>query len=253
MNSITNWLFEAYHYFTGENVKTAEGKALFADRIVETIMGATALGIILYNSLNSRSPILANILLLLIAIRFYESRRSVGQELKISIGLYPEGHIPDNMAQGSHLSIALQITIFIVAYMVIGLSTGNILLSSSLMLLISCFDYRTRMIITDHVMKTFSDPTYLPDKSEKSYHKIMKRRDIARWYLTELPTRTKEGFCILGCSFSLILSIYSYGKDASAHVADYLALILTLIVNEIIAHRWRKQRFHRLRLLELAD
>lgn len=253
MKSITNWLFEAYYYFTGENVRTAEGKALFADRIVETIMGATALGVIFYNSISSQSPILANLLLLVIAVRFYESRRSVRQELKISIDLYPEGRIPDNMAQGSHLSIILQITIFVVAYIILGLSTGNILLSSFLMLLISCFDYRTRMIITDHVIKTFSDPAHFPDEPEKNYHRIMKSRDIARWYLTELPTRAKEGLCIVGCSFSAILSIYSYGKNTSAHVAAYLVLILTLIVNEIVAHRWRKLRFHRLRSLEVVD
>ena len=253
MKNVMNWLAEVYHYFLGENIKTAEGKALFADRIVEMIMGATALGVLLYNSLSASRPILANILLFVIAIRFWASRMSVGQEIKISAGLYPDGRIPDNMAHESHLSIAFQIAVFVIAYMILGAVTSNIVLSSFLLFIISCFDYRTRHIISKNVLKTFSDTKYMPNESGKDYDKIIKSRAIAHWYLVDLPTRRKEGLCIIGCLLSLGLSTYYHDKNSSADVAAYIVLIVTLTANEIVAHRWRIMRYQRLRSINLAE
>jgi hypothetical protein len=72
------------------------------------------------------------------------------------------------------------------------------------------------------------------------------KRKVARWYLSDLPTRAKEGLCAIGCAAACGMTVYGYFGDANFDFAAYVTLIGTLALNELVTLWWRIDRFRRL-------
>jgi hypothetical protein len=86
----------------------------------------------------------------------------------------------------------------------------------------------------------------MPSENDRDYQKILDKRIVARWYLSDLPTRTKEALCVIGCAAALGITVYGHYENANFDFAAYVTLISTLTLNELVTLRWRIQRFRRL-------
>ena len=115
---------------------------------------------------------------------------------------------------------------------------------------IACNDFITRSKIHKNINRTFSDKKYAPLPSERGYEVIQKKRQVARWYLFELPHLPKEAGCVLGCATALGVSVYGYVENRNLDTVAYVTLIATLIVNELITLWWRMRRYQRLKQID---
>jgi hypothetical protein len=188
-----------YMFLTSEDPRPLEGHLKLLNRVSDLSISITYLFQLFRIGLESGRDRLSLVLLLLIAIKYFFSRVSVKQELEIGKTLYPPGNIPDDLLPKTRFEITVRVVGFLVLYAVLGSVSNHIFWASLILTIIACNDYRTRDDISSNVLRTFDDPKYLPSEGEKNYQSIMEKRKVARWYLSDLPTREKEGLHAIGC------------------------------------------------------
>ncbi|MGB0085321.1 MAG: hypothetical protein WBP94_08125 [Rhodomicrobiaceae bacterium] len=246
-----NALVLAYMFLTSEDPRPLEGHLKFLNRISDLSISVTYFFKLFWTGLDSGGERLSLGLLLMVAIRYYFSRVSVKQELEIGKSLYPPGRVPDGVLLPKTLDeIRFRVLGFLILYAILGSISGHIFWASLILTVIACNDYRTRFDISSNILRTFDDPRYQPSKNESGYQTIMDKRKVARWYLSELPTRTKEALCAIGCATACGIAAYGYFSNINLDIASYFTLIGTLALNELVTLWWRIKRF---RLLLAID
>ena len=236
-----------YMFLTSEDPRPLEGHLKLLNRVSDLSISITYLFQLFRIGLESGRDRLSLVLLLLIAIKYFFSRVSVKQELEIGKTLYPPGNIPDDLLPKTRFEITVRVVGFLVLDAVPGSVSNHIFWASLILTIIACNDYRTRDDISSNVLRTFDDPKYLPSEGEKNYQSIMEKRKVARWYLSDLPTREKEGLHAIGCFAAWCMTMYGYYfSDTNFDFAAYTTLIFTLAFNELVTLWWRIGRFRRL-------
>jgi hypothetical protein len=222
----------------------------------------------------SRRGRISLILIALVGVVYHLSRLSVWQELEIAKTIFPPDRIPNKLKLKDRTAITLEVTLYMLMYLVLAWVAHCIIVASFCMLVIACIDLNTRRLINKHVREDFDNPDYAPSQNERGYQVMMARRADVEWYLFDLPYLWKEGGRIAGCGVSFWIANYayftnahdatfatyfidafycatrgySYGGDKLAVLA-YVILIATLIGNELITHSWRKNRDRKLKRL----
>jgi hypothetical protein len=243
---IYNAIVLVYMFLTSEDPRTLEGHLKLLNRLSDLSITITYFLKLIGTGLESGRDQLSLGLLLLIAIRYFFSRVSVKQELEIGKSLYPPGRVPNVLLPRTRAEITFRVFGFLGLYAFLGVLADHILWASLILTVIACNDYRTRSDISSNVLPTIDDPQFMPSENERDYQKIMDKRVVARWYLSDLPTRTKEALCVIGCAAALGITVYGYYENANFDFAAYVTLISTLTLNELVTLRWRIQRFRRL-------
>jgi hypothetical protein len=235
-----------YMFLTSEDPRPVEGYLKFLNRVSDLSIAITYFFQLFRTGIESGDDRLSLCLLLMIAIRYFFSRVSVTQELEIGKALYPPGRVPDDLRPKTRIEITIRVLGFLALYALLGAVSNHIFWASLILTIIASNDYRTRFDISSNILRTFDDPHYLPSENEWGYRTIMEKREVARWYLAELPTRTKEGLCTLGCAMSCAIAAYGYFSNVDVSFTAYVILIVTLALNELITLWWRIDRFLRL-------
>ena len=235
-----------YMFFTSEDPRPLEGHLKLLNRVSDFSIAVTYFFKVFASELWSGGDQLSLGLLLVIAIKYFFSRVSVKQELEIGKTLYPPGKIPDDLLPKTRVEITIRVLGFLALYALLGSLSDHIFWASLILTVIACNDLRTRSDITSNILRTFDDPRYQPSKDEKGYQRIIDKREVARWYLSDLPTGTKEGFCVIGCAAACGITAYGYFHNTNFDSAAYVILIATLAFNELITVWWRIIRFARL-------
>jgi hypothetical protein len=245
-NLIVLAIILVYLFLTAEDLRPIEGYLKFLNRISDLSIAITYFFQLFKEDADAGGDRLSLALLLMIAIKYFFSRVSVTQELAIGPTLYPPDRVPDNVRQGTRFGITIRVLGFLALYAVLGIVSDHIFWASLILTIIALNDYLTRGDISLNILRTFDDPQYMPSKDERGYQAILDRRQVARWYLSELPTRTKEGLCATGCAVSCGIAIYGFFSGAKVDFIAYAILIGTLALNELVTLGWRIVRFRRL-------
>jgi hypothetical protein len=241
---VFNAIVLVYMFLTSEDPRPPEGYLKFLNRISDLAIATTYFFELFRTELNSGVDRLSLGLLLMIGVKYFFSRVSVMQELEIGKTLYPPGKLPEQLRPKTRVEITIRVLGFLGLYALLGSVFDHVLLASSILLGIACNDYRTRNDIKSNMLPTFDDPRYQPFENERGYQTIVEKRKVARWYLSDLPNRTKEGLCVMGCAAAFGLAVYGYVAHVDLDAAAYTVLIVTLALNELINLVWRIKRFH---------
>jgi hypothetical protein len=244
---LLNIVFTLFEFLTGQNPRSTEGYLKFLDYTCGILLASTYFFKIFWSELQYSRDWMSLALLLLIAIKYFLSRVSVVQELAIGRSLFPPTRIPDDLQMTNRISIAKQVYGFMFLYAILGFTANYIALASLIMTGIAFGDFRTRDLINEHIRQRFDDQHYAPGPEEADYNAIMRRRNIARWYLFALPHLSKELACIYGCAAAFGLAIYGYFNGLDMRLPAYAMLIGAQVLNEIITIWWRVDRFTRLK------
>jgi len=235
-----------YMFLTSEDPRPLEGHLKLLNRISDLSITITYFFKLFWIGLASGGERLSLGLLLLIAIRYFFSRVSVKQELEIGKTLYPPGKVPDDLLPKTRIEITIRVFGFLALYALLGSVSDHIFWASLILTVIACNDYRTRSDISSNILRTFDDPRYRPSENERGYQTILDKRKVVRWYLSDLPTRAKEGLCVVGCAAALGITVHGYFGNANFDFVAYVTLIGTLALNELVTLWWRIKRFWRL-------
>ena len=241
-----NAIVLVYMFLTSEDPRPLEGHLKLLNRVSDLLITITYFFKLFETGLESGGDRLTLGLMLLIAIRYFFSRVSVKQELELGKTLYPPGNIPDDLLPKTRAEITTRVFGFLALYALLGFVSDHIFWASLILTVIACNDFRTRSDITSNILRTFKDPKYQPSENERGYQTILAKREIARWYLSDLPTRAKEGLGAAGCAAACVISAYGYFRNANFDFVAYLLLIGTLALNELVTLWWRIDRFQRL-------
>ena len=259
-------------YPVNQRVRTAEEYLIFLDyvcKIVTIWYFIPRFGWALIRGEN----VFALALIALVGGVYYLSRRSVWQELEIGKTIFTSAsdRIPDKLKLKDRTAITLEVTLFMLLYLVLAWVAHCILVASFCMFVIACIDLNTRRLINNNVREDFANPKYAPYPDEPDYKAMMKRRAIVEWFLFKLPHLWKETGRIVGCAAAFGTANYAYfttahdvtfltyfvdafysaiyGNTYSSYKLDriaYVILIETLILNELVTWWWRKERDRRL-------
>lgn len=235
-----------YMFLTSEDPRPLEGHLKLLNRVSDLSITVTYFFKLFWTGLAAGGEWLSLGLLLLIATRYFFSRVSVKQELEIGKTLYPPGKVPDDLLPKTRIEITIRVFGFLALYALLGFASDHIFWASLILSIIACNDYRTRSDISSNILRTFDDPRYRPSENERGYQAILDKRKVARWYLSDLPTRAKEGLSAVGCVAALGMTVYGYFGNVNLDFAAYIALIGTLALNELVTLWWRIERFRRL-------
>lgn len=239
--------FVAFEFLTGDNPRTTEGYLKFLDYVCGIALASTYfIKKVFWWELREGPDWGPLILFSFIALKYLLSRISVKQELAIGRSLFPPNRIPDDLKMEDRANIAKQVIGFMILYAILGFVADNIILASLIMTGIACGDFRTRDLINENMRKRFADKNYEPRPDEEGYQKILRRREIARWYLFALPHLSKELACIEGCAAAFGIALYGFINHTDLNLPAYAVLIGTQILNEAITIWWRIDRFLRL-------
>jgi hypothetical protein len=242
----------AYMFLTSEDPRPVEGYLKLLNRVSDLSIAVTYFFELFSKGLESGGDRLSLGLLLMIGIRYFFSRVSANQELEIGKTLYPPGKVPDDLLPKTRVEVTIRVLGFLALYWILGSVSDHIFWASLILTVIACNDYRTRSDIASNILRTFDDPQYQPSERERGYQTIMDKRKVARWYLSDLPSRTKEGLCAIGCAAACGMTVYGYFRNANFDVAAYVTLITTLALNELVTLCWRIDRFRRLLTIDRA-
>jgi hypothetical protein len=247
--TVARGIFVAAMYFIGEQPRSAEGYL----RLLNYVCGFITF-VFFFRLFESRwrhgDHLMSATLLVLVGARYYFSRLSVKQELAIAKTIFPLDHVPDELQPKDRARITFEVVGFLALYLFLGWTADYIVLASLSMCVISCIDFHTRKQINERVGRYFADPEYAPVPNERSYKAIQERRTTVTWFLFDLPHLPKEAACAAGCAVALAVAIYGYVKSSEqADVLAYMALMGTLVLNEIVTWWWRIRRDQRLKIL----
>lgn len=235
-----------YMFLTLEDPRPVEGHLKLLNRVSDLSIATTYFFKLFGTGLESGGDRLSLWLLLTIAIKYFFSRVSVNQELAIGKTLYSPGKVPDDLLPKTRGEITFRVLGFLALYFILGSVSDHIFWASLILTVIACNDYRTRFDISSNILRTFDDPRYQPSEHERAYQTIVDKRKVARWYLSDLPNRTKEGLCAIGCIAACGMTVYGYFRNANFDIAAYVTLIGALALNELVTLWWRIDRFRRL-------
>lgn len=224
-------------FVTAKDPNTVEGYLKFLDLVCKLIIGGTYF----FKLLNGHKP-LASVLTFILAIRYFFSRISVKQELEIGKTLFPSDKVPDSFQLGDRAKITFQVIGFMILYLVLSRVTDYIIVASIVIFCIACNDCLTRSVINNNINRVFGETKWMPEPGEIGSDAIMRRRDIAIWYI-KLHHLPKEAGCALGCFLSCSIATYGYFYHKDFDAASYIILIITLVINEIITVWWRFKRY----------
>jgi hypothetical protein len=248
-----NAVILVYMFLTSEDPTSIEGHLKLLNRLSDFLITVTYFFKLFASGLALGVNLIPLALLLMIAIKYFFSRVSVKQELEIGKSLYPPDKIPDDLLPRSRVEITIRVLGFLALYAILGAVSDHIFYASLILTAIAFNDYRTRSVISSNILRTFNDPKYRPSEEERGYQTIMDKRQVARWYLSDLPTRIKEGFCAIGCAIACGMTVYGYFNNTNFDFAAYAILIGTLAVNELVTLWWRIDRFRRLLLIDRSS
>lgn len=237
-------------FLTGANPRTAEGYLTLLDYACGLFLASTYFldkAFWLQSQPDRQWASLA--LLVLIGVKYLLSRISVRQELTIGRSLFPSDRVPNDLRQKDRVKITREVIAFMALYALLGSMVGNIFFASLFMTGIAFFDFVTRDRINEGIRQRFADISYDPRPEDADFDGIMRRRQIARWYLFSLPHLSKELACIDGCAAAFGIAAYGHFIGADLSIAAYATLIGTQILNEIVTLWWRYDRFARLKAI----
>jgi hypothetical protein len=194
------------------------------------------------------------LLILLFGIIHALGRQSIRMELSLGPRLFPSGRVPlDWGGPKDRVIIFVTIIGFLLLFLLLTWFADNILVASSIMLVLACNDWRTRYLIEDGIRGYFANKDYAPVPEDKDYRLILERRKVADEFLFVKPHLWKEGARIVGCGLALAAAVAGYIHQSSEmNLAAYAILIVTLVLNEIVTMRWRYGMFHKMRAIERA-
>jgi hypothetical protein len=259
-------IWNAFLFLIGYDIKTSEGFLRVLD------IGSGIGGLIYFSSLTAekcftsaelyRGDIISFILksgpelclIVLFGMIYFLSIRSAKTELAISNKLFPPGRTPKDWPGGTtnRFMIIVSVFLFFTLYAALGWFAHNIAIVSVCMFIIACIDFRTRWLIGSGIKHYFSDAAYAPTAGASDFDIIYRRRAVAQQYLFEKPHLWKEAGRIAGCGVASALSIWGlYNRTDRVDTIAYFVLICTLILNEIVTAKWRRDRDRRLRAIEI--
>jgi hypothetical protein len=183
------------------------------------------------------------------------SRRSSKVELAISGKLFPPGRAPAKWPSSrDSVRVTLSAVCFFSLYMALAWFAYNIRLVSLCMFVIACIDFNTRRLINKTVWEYFKSDSCPCRQDDKDRGVIQKRRAVAWQYLFELPHLWKEAGRVAGCLIAFGVAVGGYLCRAEWMISvSYLVLSGTLIINEILTFRWRRDRDRRLLAIEADE
>lgn len=187
------------------------------------------------------SALLACLLVLTFGVVYFFSRHSAKVELLLVPMVFPAGRVPARWhSPRDPRGIILAVVCYFALYMALAWFAYDIRIVSFLMLVVASIDYNTRRLINKRVPGYFADAP-LPDDRERGA--IEERREVVRRHLLDRPHLRKEAGRIAGCAASFGIAMVGFWYPAGwMKSAAYLALIATLIVNEALTLRWRRDR-----------
>src|ERR1700730_10538259 len=193
------------------------------------------------------------LLVWLFGLTYFFSRHSAKTELLIGRTLFPPGRFPSDTEDAKNrLVIAVSMVLFLGLYVALAYFANDIKLISLFMFAIACIDFRTRYLINKNVNRYFADAKYAPHPDDTDFKIIESRREVAKWYLFELPHLWKEAGRIAGYGVALAVAIFGYVNHTDQlNFLAYVVLLGTLVINEITTLWWRFNRSRRLNAIEL--
>jgi len=255
-------------YPINQRGRTAKEHLIFLDYLCKNVTRSYFIGRLGW-ALSAGEDPYSLALIVLIGVVYELSRRSVKQELDIGETIFPPepDRIPDKLKLKDRRAITLEVTLFMLLYLALGLVAHCILVASLSMFAIACIDLNTRRLINKNIREDFANPKYAPYPTEPSYEAMMKRRTIVEWFLFKLPHLWKETGRIAGCAAAFGIANYAYftsahevtfrsyfvdafycaihGNTHSSYQLDsiaYIVLLGTLVLNELVTWRWRENR-----------
>jgi len=236
-------LWSALLWIQDQNPSDTVGYLSFLDYLVSMYLGMTVFFVIMYNRWAKGADLLSLVLLLAIGVTWLTSRLSVKQELRIMKGLFPGDRVPDDLAPKSRASITVRVSAFTLCYALMAWYTNSVLFVSFCMLVIGVIDFGTRRQINSRFQRYMSDRQFAPNLLETGAEVIEARREVAKWYLFELPHLRKETLRTLGFMISFCVAVIAWRTQShAASNGAYLILIAVLIMDGFITLRWRVKR-----------
>lgn len=199
--------------------------------------------------LSCKAPALpAVVLVVIVAVVFHFSRTSVEAELSFTELIFTGARVPKQWTgRNDPVWITAQVLLWFLSYIAIASFAASITIVSGLLLLIACLDWNTRRAIHHRIRLYFADRRYALAPTDSNYKSVVESRNVISWYLYEKPHLWKEAAKAAGCAVSFSLAIaWQMNDSAPMRAVSYVMLISTLIVNEIITLRWRRERNRRL-------
>lgn len=197
------------------------------------------------------------------------SRQSVRLELSIGPKVFPHDRVPKEwggpavrviipfrvfrfiliyIGPTERVTIFFRVIVFLGLYIALIWFADNIKIASLIMFILACNDWRTRYQIEEGMGNYFEMEKYAPKPTEKDYDVIQERRKIVRKFLFDKPHRAKETGRVAGCGLAVLISMIGYLYSANwLYFAAYFVLIATMIINEVIAMRWRFEMYQKLK------
>jgi hypothetical protein len=188
----------------------------------------------------SWQAVLPGLMVVVIGLVFHLSRRSANAELIISEKLFPEGRMPKHwIGRRDAEGITISVIAFFALYIGLAVFADHAWIVALFMFAVACIDLNTRRLINARGGAYLDEekyPDYAPLREDHDCDLIHARRRIVQRDLFEKPHAFKEKFRVAGCACALDLALFGERNFS------YVVLILTLIVNEIVTWRWRKER-----------
>lgn len=244
---VAKWLYRMYVYWTGQDDRTTKGFLKLLDNVCGWV-GPIFLAKFLYDDVTHSDSLQNGWLTIGLATMFcaiyFFSRHSAKRELLIGEELFVPGNIPDDYAtEKNRLISAVLVILFVILYCGLVRFADYIWAVAPIMFVLACNDYRTRDQINKNMRRYFSSKDYAVPIGYKGYAAIMAKRDVASWFLFELDHLMKETARAAGCAIASVLAIVGYFLELRAYtVWAYIALIATLVLNEMLTGWWRYQR-----------
>ena len=173
-------------------------------------------------------------------------------ELAIGNKLFPPDRIPTDWGTPKlRVTVVATVIMHLLLFLSLAWFADNILMATLIMLLTAINDWRTRYLIGEGISKYFSDPRYAPRPDEKDYSFILARREVACHFLFDRPHLAKETARVAGCAVAFALSLYGYANNTGQFDAlAYIALIMTLVINEWVTVTWRVKMFFEIKRID---
>ena len=195
------------------------------------------------------STILACTLVVVFGVVYTLSRHSAKVELNLVPMVFPRGQVPvEWTGKRDPLLITLSVVGYFSLYLALASFAYDVRFVSFLMLAIASIDYNTRRLVGIRFKAFFKDAKFDPIETDADGAKVARSRAAVKRHLFENPHERKELWRIVGCAISFGVAITGYVLHLEwVKSVSYIALLFTLVVNELLTLKWRRIRDRELR------
>lgn len=187
---------------------------------------------------------LVALLALFTTVWYFLYARAVRNEMGIIVDTFSRFNPPHDWEQvvGRNiiplLSVGITVTFLALAWFI-----DNIRVYCLILLVMNVLDIRGNNVLRQNLVKHFADERFIPADTDLHKEFILRRRAAAEEYWINKPQLERIGMFMIATVGAFLVSVSDavFGVPVWQGLA-YGLLFVSIISNEVVMHRWRRQR-----------